>query len=170
MQESLESVLLSRFSKERMVSFMNDNPEQFDVAITLALSTNQPQAWRAAWLLNHLITKNDDRIKPFIPQFIDTLKERADGHQREFMKILEHMDIDDDQEGVLFDECMNLWENIGKTPSVRIVAFRILVKTAKRYPELKNEIVLLTQDHYTESLSPGIKNSCNRAIKKLMAN
>jgi hypothetical protein len=169
MQESLESVLLGRFSKERLVSFMNNNPDQFEAAISIALSTNQPQAWRAAWLLNHCVSDNDDRIIPHIPQFISTLKERADGHQREFMKILEHMVIDDAMEGVLFDECMNLWENIGKTPSVRIVAFRTLVNMAKKYPELKNEIVLLTQDHYTESLSPGIKNSCNRAIKKLMA-
>lgn len=65
----------------------------------------------------------------------------------------------EDQEGMLFAECMTLWENIGKAPSVRYKAFEFVVKIAKAYPELKKEILFLTDSDYSETLSPAIKQS-----------
>jgi hypothetical protein len=72
------------------------------------------------------------------------------------------MDLKDDQEGYLFDECMNIWESVGKSPSVRITAFSILADIAKKYPELRHELEFLTQNQYTETLSPGIRLSFDR--------
>lgn len=59
---------------------------------------------------------------------------------------------------------MEIWEQVGKIPSVRIFAFRLIVRIARKYPELKNEIAFLTQPHYTETLSPGIRNSVHKLL------
>ena len=40
-----------------------------------------------------------------------------------------------------------------------------IIKIALKYPDLIKEIEFLTQDHYLENLSPGIKNSAKRIIE-----
>jgi len=126
------------------------------------LTDNEPQGWNAAWLLEHCVMKNDPRIRKHVSSLIQSLNGKRDGHQREILKILMKMELKDDQEGFLFDECMNIWESIGKSPSVRISAFSIMAGIAKKYPELKHELEFLTQEQYTETLSPGIKHSFNK--------
>ena len=170
MQDSIENILANRFNKEELSAFINKHPHEFENAVTIALSDNHPLAWRAAWLLSNSIEKNDSRIQVQINNIIKVIKFKMDGHQRELLKILEKMKIDEDQEGQLFDVCMTIWEGINKTPSVRIVAFRIIVKIAKKYPELKDEIEYLTQRHYSETLSEGIKRSFERLKNELFIN
>ena len=77
------------------------------------------------------------------------------------------MELKEEYEGILFNLCMDIWEQINKTPSVRITALKFIIKIAKKHPELSQEITFLTQDHYLESLSPGIKHSVSRMMKEL---
>jgi hypothetical protein len=60
---------------------------------------------------------------------------------------------------------MNVWEQIDKSPSVRVNALKMIIKIADKHQVLKKEISFLAQDHYLESLSPGAKHS----VKKLMS-
>jgi len=167
MDESLEEMLKTRLSMKKMITKINDDPQNFSEALRIALTEDKPQAWRAAWLLNHCIKKNDERIRCNIERVINSVRDKEDGHQRELLKILDKMKIIEDHEGYLFDECMNIWEAIEKSPSVRITAFGILLKIVKKYPELKSEIEHLIQSHYTETLSPGIKRSFHKNLKDL---
>jgi len=149
-------------NREELISNINAFPDQFHEALKIALTDNEPQGWNAAWLLEHCVMKNDPRIRKHVSSLIQSLNGKRDGHQREILKILMKMELKDDQEGFLFDECMNIWESIGKSPSVRISAFSIMAGIAKKYPELKHELEFLTQEQYTETLSPGIKHSFNK--------
>lgn len=148
-----------------MISFMNSYPEYFDEAIELALADKQPYSWRAAFVLWSVIEENDKRIKKHINKFVKVVKNKNDGHQRELLKILLMMELDEKYEGVLFDICMNVWEQIDKSPSVRVNALKMIIKIADKHPELKKEISFLAQDHYLESLSPGAKHS----VKKILS-
>ncbi len=76
------------------------------------------------------------------------------------------MELNEEYEGFLFDVCMTVWEKINKRPSVRLTAFKSIVKIAKKYPDLSNEITLITQNEYMDSLSPGVKRSISRMIKE----
>ncbi len=166
METALETALTS-FYKDEMIAFMNSHPECFDEAIDLAISNKQPYAWRAAWLLWSCIDKDDERIQVHIKKIIDSIAGKKDGHQRELIKILYVMELNDEQEGHLFNLCMDLWEKINKTPSVRFNALKFIIKIAEKHPELSNEVVFFTQNHYLESLSPGVKRSIQKMIKEL---
>ncbi len=166
MENALENIL-STYYKNEMLLFMDSHPEYFDNAIELAISDKQPYAWRAAWLLSSCMKENDERIQANIDKIINSLVSKEDGHQRELIKILLRMELKDEHEGYLFDICVTLWEKINKKPSVRYIAFKFIVKTAKKYPELSNEITFLTQNQYLDSLSPGIKRSISKMIKEL---
>ena len=164
MKTELEHILTSAY-KDGMISFMAAHPEYFDEAVELAISDKQPYSWRAAWLLFDCMEENDRRIRKYLKGIIGSITEREDGHQRELLKILLRMELNEEQEGLLFDFCAGLWENISKTPSVRLTAFKFIAKMAAKYPELSNEIAGLTQDRYLDSLSPGVKRSISRMLK-----
>lgn len=164
MNTPLQRILMSH-DKARTIAYLKAHPEDVDEAIRLALGDQKPYCWRAAWLLCHCLQHNDPRIRPRIDSIIGCLPDKEDGHQRELIKILLLMDLDERQEGVVFDLCMDLWEKIQKAPSVRHTAFKMIARTAEKYPDLKKEIAFITQNHYLESLSPGIR----RAVEKMVS-
>lgn len=149
-----------------MISFMNAHPEYFEEAIELAISDKQPYAWRSAYVLWSVIQENDRRIQKHIKKIVKVVKNKNDGHQRELLKILLMMEFDEKYESNLFDICMGVYEQINKAPSVRVNAFKMILKIAKNHPELKQEISFLTQDHFLDSFSPGAKQSIKKLVKQ----
>jgi len=149
-----------------MISYMAAYPEDFEEAIKLAISEKQPYSWRAAWLLWSCMEENDKRIQEYIKNIISIISTKNDAHQRELLKILQQMEINEEYEGLLFNLCVTVWEKINKKPSVRFNAFKMIVKIAKNHPDLSHEIVLLTQNQYVDSLSPAAKKSISRMIKE----
>jgi hypothetical protein len=164
MQKSLDDVLTGRLRKNELVSFLRKHPELFEETVKISLGDVSPQSWRAAWLIVHYMKNNDAMLRPYVNSIISCVAAKEDGHQRELLKILSRMELTEDQEGVLFDVCLTIWEEIHKSPSVRGTAFQTILNIVKKYPELKSEIEHLTQSHYTATLSPGIKHSFNKLI------
>lgn len=151
-----------------MEKYVVAHPESFEEAIKLAIADKQPYSWRAAWLLWSCMEKNDLRIRKYVKDIINVLPKRKDNQKRELLKILEKMEIKEQQEGLLFNHCVNIWERIDKQPSVRFNAFKILAKISQRHPELSKEISLLTQNQYMESLSSILNKSINKLIKGII--
>jgi hypothetical protein len=165
METALEHILTNAYKAE-MISYMDAHPEDFEEAVTLAVSDKQPYAWRAAWLLWSVMKENDRRIRGYIKNILNTLTTKNDGHQRELLKILLLMELNEEDEGLLFTVCVPVWEKTTNKPSVRLTAFKIIVKTAKKYPALSREISFLTQNQYLDSLSSAVKKSVAGMIKE----
>jgi hypothetical protein len=166
METAFEKILTGSHKAE-MVSYMAANPESFREAMELAIADKQPYSWRAAWLIWSCMEKNDKRVRKYAKEIINILPNRKDNQKRELLKILENMEIEEVFEATLFDHCVNIWKRIDKQPSVRFCAFKILAKISKKHPELSDEVLLLTEDQYMESLSPGVNRSINRIMKDL---
>ena len=166
METALEHILTNSY-KADMISYLESHPEDFEEAIRLAISDKQPYSWRAAWLLWSCMDKNDQRIKKYIKDIINTLTTRNDDQQRELFIILQQMELDEEDEGVLFNICVDVWEKINKKPSVRYNAFKLIVKIAKNHPDLSHEVIFLTQNQYMDSLSDTVKKSISKMIMGL---
>ncbi len=165
MNTPLENILMNAY-KTDMISYLESNPEDFEEAVQLAIAVKQPYSWRAAWLLWSCISDNDPRIRKYIREIIDALAGKDDDHQRELLKILLQMDLDEEYEGFLFNICVSIWEKINKKPSVRLTAFKLIVKIARKYPDLANEIHYLTQKHYLDPLSPAVRKSVAKMVRE----
>lgn len=166
MLSEIEQILTSYY-KEEMIAKVSSSDALFNDAIHLALSDKQPYSWRAAWLIWSAMNENDMRLQEFIPAIIITFPtKKKDGHQRELIKILYNMQLDEDTESQVFDLCITTWEQINKQPSVRHNAFKMLLKISKKYPELWNEISYLAEDHFMETLSPGVRHSIKKILEK----
>ena len=161
---NLDNILSNRLDKDFLIQLFQEQKEVHAAGIQVALSNKQPQAWRATWILTHCTAKNDPRIIPYISDFIEKIPKQKDGHQREIIKILDKMKLNDEQEGKLFDFCMSIWENLAKASAVRYLAFKFIHKTCQKYPELNGEMTFISQDQYLETLSPGIQ----KIVKRMM--
>lgn len=166
MTTELEHLLLSSH-KDEMISFMEAHPEVFDQAIKLAISDKKPCSWRAAWLLWSCIEENDPRVQGYVKDIIDTIKTKNHNHQRELMKILQQMELNEEYQGYLLDVCVTIWKKIDNKPSVRFNAFKMIMKIAQKHPDLTNEVVLLTQNQYMDYLSSSAQKSISKMVKDL---
>lgn len=163
-------IVLSKYFKPDADRFMYEHPELFEEVAHFMLTNTPPMCWRAAWVIRTAMEDNDERLIPFIDPILEALPNKEDGHQRELMKVLERMGLDDDQESVLYDICVTIWESVRKQPSVRYFAFQQMVKMVHKYPELIHEIQAVTQPQYINSLSPGIKQGVLKLVNKLESN
>jgi len=164
METALEYILTNSY-KADMISYMAAHPEDFEEAVKLAIADKQPYSWRAAWLLWSCMEENDRRIQRHIKSIINAISTRNDDQQRDLFKILQQMELSEEYEGILFNICLTVWERINKKPSVRFNAFKIIVKIARKHPDLFHEIAFITQDQYMVSLSSAVKKSIFRMIK-----
>ncbi|MCX7737654.1 MAG: hypothetical protein N2319_13215 [Candidatus Kapabacteria bacterium] len=166
METPLEQILIKRYKSE-MIAYIASHPEDFDELVNLAITDKPPYSWRAAWLLFNYLEKNDKRLKRYTQQIIDSLPSLGHSHQRELLKILYIIDIDEDYEGAIFDIALSIWEKINSQPSLRVNAFKIIVKIIKKHPELKHELEYILRKEHLETLSPGIRHSLKLMIKQL---
>jgi hypothetical protein len=166
METAFERLLTTTY-KADMISYMGVHPEAFVESINLALTDKQPYSWRAAWLLWSYIEENDIRVQPYINGIISTVSTKSDDHQRELLKILQKMELNNEVEGILFNVCVSVWEKINKKPSVRFNAFKMIIKIVQNHPELINEIDFITEKQYIDSLSSSAKKSIFKMVNGL---
>lgn len=169
MSYNIEQVLTNSY-KEDMILYLKSHPEDFIHTVELALSNNQMYSWRASWLLWSCIENNDARLYPYLDDIINIITLRKDGHQRELLILLLKVELSENQNIRLFDTCVLLFSSINKKPSVRITALKVLVKIAKMYPELQNELRFLSEPQFLETLPPASKKSALRIMNSLLFN
>jgi hypothetical protein len=162
----LKATLSERFDKKTVSDYVKANPSAFEELFELAMQPDNPFSWRAAWILNASMRKNDPRLTPQISRIINATTKGNQSIQRELLKTLLRLTPSEDEEGLVFDLAVTLWQDISKPPAVRGTAFKHMIHIASKHPEIKNEIPFLTQSHYIESLSPGIKRSVEKMIRK----
>ncbi|MEM7296884.1 MAG: hypothetical protein AAF391_01295 [Bacteroidota bacterium] len=150
-----------------MLTKIRSDDKNIDLLLQWSIVTDQPLGWRSVWLLRQILKKNDPILRPHIQKALDLFTTFNESQKREWLKLLENQDLDDDEEGFLFDHCINEWKRINYHPALRASAASILFKVLKKYPELKEELSHLMTSEYMESLSPGIKRITIRTWKDL---
>lgn len=166
MLSQLENILTNTL-KKTMIEYINDNPDEFDNLVQLIFTDRQPFAWRAAWLTWSCMDENDVRIEKYVLSLIDCLPDKPSNMRKDIYCILANMNVDEDHEGRLFDQCISDWENLSNKPAVRANALKVIIKIGKKYPELLPEIRALTKDLYLQNASIGLKKSVEKRISQL---
>ncbi len=149
---------------------MTEDREIIPELMKLALSNDEPAAWRAAWALSHAMKHSVDWLLPYLPKVMAVLPEiNKDGHIRELLKFFRDIPFEQIPEslyGHLFDYCFSLFENNAVQPGTRSNALQILLKIAEKEPRLNGEIKAAFE-MISPFLSKGIRYSCQRRINQL---
>ncbi len=150
-----------------MMSYLKAHSEDFQELMDLATADKQPYSWRAAWLLSSCVDQNEALIREHIPAILARIEVANDSQKRDLIRVLLEVEVPEEVEGQLFDICINIWSKVNKIPSVRYSAIRLAIRIAERHPDLIQEIDIVTQEHFVESLSPGTKRSLLKILRKL---
>ena len=167
MEETKLEYILTHSYKAEMISYLMSHPEDFEEAMELAISDKLPYSWRASWLLWSCMDENDKRIQRYIEKIIEVLPTKPDDQARELLIILQKMEVSESNMGQLFDICASIWSKVGKQPSVRYNAFKLMIKIVKKHPVLYNEVKLLLEPHYIDCLSTTTKKAISQMTSGL---
>lgn len=151
--------------KVDMIAHMEQHPEDLPLLISCAFVNETNSAWRACWLLWHCTEENDALLKPQLPKMVELLPMAEESHQRELLRILLKMEIDEKQEGLLFHHCVDLWIKREAIPSLRHNALVLILRIAKKHRELIPEVEQITEKHYMETLTHGVRRSMEKRLK-----
>ena len=151
-----------------MIAFIDETPGSFEEALELALSDRQPVCWRATWIIKNYMEKDDIRVQPYVRDFVNILADKKEGHQRELLKILMKMNLDDEYISFLYDFCVKAWKEPKNQPSLRHTSIGFVLKCAKENPDFGHGISELSQAVYMDSLSAGIKRSVQTWFDKFL--
>jgi len=159
-------IALTTKTKSGLIAFLQANPACFDELLQLALSDDQDYAGRATWSITLIMQQNDVRLRNHVTEMVRILPHCEDGHKRLLLMVLRNMEIPESCEGELFNICVNIWETTSLAPALRACAFQNILRIARKYPELKNEIQYLTEEIYLETLTKGVRHSIKLMLKK----
>lgn len=143
-----------------------------DKALRLAFSelalSDHERAWKAGWILNKAVQQKMFDVDSHCEQICSAVEGKPSNQKRELLKLLEHCALKEDVEGFIFDVAVTCWEDLGAQSAKRMVAFRLMLKIAKRYEALVPEITALTSERFLKGLSPGIKRSIKKRLSDLL--
>jgi len=165
--EELVEKLHTRLSKEQY-SALCTQKKYLPYLKQICLGDEHQLNWRAAWLISNMPTEEVRLLFPESQEAINALsKQTKDGYHREILKIIKHLPLNEDEEGALYDAASKLWENLALAPAVRLYALRAMVRIARLYPELGQEILAYNDEHYLQGISAGIARQVQKEFAGL---
>lgn len=126
----------------------------YDTLIKLIQDNDKTCRMKASWALAKATEIEPGRAMPHVPMLMNRLsKEPVNGVVREIFKTLACVEIPDQYEGAFIDASFAMLREPDSDVAVKHHSKAILMKAVKKYPELKNELILSLQsvmDMHTE--------------------
>ena len=167
-KEELIEIIVSWENLPLVIHGFKNHPENFSVLAQVAMQSNHPKSWRAAWLMDKIHEKNPDLVTPFIPDMIQKIKtEDNAGKKRHFLKLISINSIPSEHQGFLFDYCLKAFTSAKEPLAVRVHAMQILYNISEKEPELKHEILAVIEDEMENHSSAGIISRGRKLAGKL---
>jgi hypothetical protein len=146
-----------------LIAEISAEPKFLILLTEIALNSDHPKSWRAAWILDKIHEKNKLLIVPFIPLIIDQLKiEKNEGKKRHLLKLVSQNTIPEHEKGFLLEYCIATFTTAKEPIAVRVHAMQVLYEISQTEPGLKPEILAIIENELEEHSTAGIRS---RGIK-----
>ena len=172
MELSLKKRLRTRISKQEIDVFVEDFLNKNISLVTVKkLLGDCDLLFNVFWILSTAAHKRHTALEGLEKDIFRTMQLHSHNESviRNGLSIFKNIEIPDDIEDDLYSESYRIIQSGNSPIAHRSFALSVCVKIALKYPDLKPELLELskiTLELYGNS-SPGIKSSCNQAIKKL---
>ena len=173
MSSVLRAILVNtpRNIRQTGVGYIQKNPQQLTNLIKMSFSDNQPEAWRAAWVLSDLV-KNDilirDKIQGLSSIIVNRFKDfNSAGQIREFLKIIQYLDVNEEDMGLLIDMCFNWLLDRKADQSFRVYSMQIIYNYSKKEPDLLPELKAIIEQEMEYAL-PAFKSRGKKILRLIV--
>lgn len=159
---------LSKAAMPTLVEKLKNDPELEKQFWDEMFTMEQPYAWRAAWVVDHLSDTNPKVIEPYklkLYKLLPTLTN--DGLKRHFMRMLLKLSPDYDRIGENIDLFINWMIAPGEAVCTKAWSLALLMKLLEVEPDLKNELVAYLQECIERGGTRGWINVVKKTLVKL---
>ncbi len=146
-----------------------NHPEQMaDLIDCMYVQGNWRLCQKAGWPLIRMTKTHPELITPFIPRMVSELEntDQHDAHIRNTVRVLQELDIPEDDQGKLYDLCFNFMMEIKYPTAVRAFSITILSRIAMAIPELQEELLSALEMIKNEGTS-GFVNRANKEYARI---
>ncbi len=162
------SQALSKKVIDSVVESVIDNPDLFDELEGLIYLPDSRTAWRAAWALAHMCSKD---VSFFTPERLEKLsvfllRTDNEGIQRSLLSIILKSAWTDFPVEMI-NRCFEWMLSPQKPPAIQVYSMYILVNLCKKYPEFTEELILSLENGDDSFYTKGFASAKRKTIKKL---
>lgn len=152
-----------------LITGITENRINISLLADIAFHSNHPKSWRAAWLMDKIHEEKPELVSPLIKEMIQQIKtEQNDGKKRHFLKLISLGNIPTEEQGFLFDYCLNAFCSEKEPLAVRVHAMQILYHISETEVGLKPEVLAIIEHEIENHPSAGIVSRGRKLAKKLM--
>lgn len=132
---------LSRNHILSLVSLVKQRPELIEWVIDLLKNGQKAEAMKASWLLTHLWDADQSFFIEIQNQIIEAVLSTSDDSvRRNLLRMIDGFSLSEDQQGMLFEPCLEWMVSEKYAVAVRANAMQILYRIALREPDLIPEL------------------------------
>jgi len=163
-------LLAERQSKEivrQIIEEVKNNPSRMEELMACFFDKDLRLCQRAAWPVGFIADHDPNLIIPYLEKMLINLENpNHDAVVRNTFRSLQYMDIPEDIEGLAFEKAFEFLLNPQNAIAVRVFAMTVCGNIARKYPELKHELVPVIEEQYPYG-SAGFKGRANKILKSL---
>lgn len=152
----------SKANVDKLVSKMAKQNFEFDAFFLELKNADKSIQWRMTWTLNHYLERYP-HIGPKKQRMLwEQLEEtRHEGMLRDYWRMFNHLTIDEDLEGLVYDRALKVFPSQSYPTAVRVYALQTAYNIALGYPELMMEVremMLELKEYETSGMWARLKN------------
>jgi hypothetical protein len=118
-------------------------PKLFEELLDIVAKGEVTPAMKAAWILGKASELNRALPAKHVARIIELLSlAKVSGVQRELIKTLFKLNLQEEEESRLLDLCFHFLNHAESDVAVRNQALKILLALTKKYPDLKQEVIV----------------------------
>ena len=158
----------SRANTDKIVLYIDSNPNKFNELVDAFLKGPYRITQRAAWPLSICVQQHPELMKPHLNKVLQFIA-KSDIHdavKRNTVRLLQFIKIPRSLQGKVVTLCFNFLSNPSEPIAIRVFSMTVLANLTKENPELKNELIPIIEDYLPFS-SAGFRSRGMRVLKEL---
>jgi hypothetical protein len=166
--------LQKEFSKMNSVKvslMVGTDEDLFAELMDCMLSTDKELSRRAAWAMSFCYREHPFLFDKYVGKFVELMNSKIyhDAVLRTITQSLENMDIPEEYEGMAYEYGMEILLDPHAPIAVKAYSIQILQNIARKFPELKQELIQVVQDRM-EFETPAFRSRGKRMLKEFNMN
>lgn len=161
--------LLVKSSKEIALQVLNaieEEPSRMEELMDCFFDENLRICHYASWPAGMIADQNPKLIIPYLEKMLNNLDTpHHDAVIRNTFRTLQNLEIPEELEGLAFEKAFDFLSNPQNAIAIRVFAMSVCANIAKKYPELKHELIPVIE----EQMPHGSAGFISRGMKVLKA-
>jgi hypothetical protein len=166
--ELLEEILKehSREQSLKIAAWIGKSGKRFEQLMTLFLGGEYRVVQRSAWIISLVAEKHPTLITPHLHKMVKRLTDEGIpvAVKRNVIRVLQYIPIPEDLHGEVMNICFEFLADPQETIAVRCFSMTALDNLAKKYPEIRQEIMLIVADQLQHATSAGFRSRAKRVL------